>query len=92
MACSNQRAFATQLEAGTALLLDGGGTMAKPGGRPKSTHCKHGHEYTPANTSVVAHGRYAGERRCRACIANDKAKAKAKAAEERAKRKESWFF
>ena len=33
-------------------------------GQPRTTHCRHGHEYTPDNTRQLAGGR----RRCRECL------------------------
>jgi hypothetical protein len=41
--------------------------------RRRPTHCKHGHEFTPANTRVEA----GGKRKCRACCADRERRARA---------------
>lgn len=41
--------------------------------RPRVTHCKHGHEYTPENTKADRHG----WRACRTCVREAKARKKA---------------
>jgi len=60
-------------------------------GRPPGTHCKNGHVYE-GNVTVVARGRYAGERRCKLCIAMSKKKRVEKERALAKLKKESWFF